>query len=196
MKNQTIRAFFAIELPENVRNEIDAFIRNCSNKLQSTFGGAKKHQKTKLRWVSKEHLHLTILFLGNINSEQLPEITEKAKTITHQCKPFTIRFRQLELFPSDQKPHVLSLKPEPAELITTLALKLKTAISQVGGTTLEKRPFQPHLTLARIKSSTLFNIQDIVVPEFCFKVKGFTLLQSKASHYHPLAHFEWCSISN
>ena len=57
-----IRTFIALELPEEVKKEIVEIQRRLVIK------------DAKIRWVSKENTHLTLIFLGGVEERLIPDI--------------------------------------------------------------------------------------------------------------------------
>jgi RNA 2',3'-cyclic 3'-phosphodiesterase len=134
-----IRSFIAIELPEEARKALA--------KIQESI---KKPNLKYLRWVSPSSIHLTLKFLGNIKPDKIDSITN---TITKSCagiNRFDLQIIGLGVFPNPKVPRVLwaGLKGDIDTLIK-LQQRVDDNLLPLGFTR-EKRPFSPHLTLARI----------------------------------------------
>ena len=94
--------------------------------------------------VPPQNLHLTLVFLGEVEQRQLESIIEQADEV--QGSSFSIKLTELGYFP---KPRVLWIGPHdtPEEAIE-LARQLKRIPRRLGFKT-ERRDFQAHLTIAR-----------------------------------------------
>ena len=69
MNQEEIRAFLALDLPEDVT----CFLGNISNRL--------KQSRVDVRWVNPTSIHLTLKFLGNIIGAQIPDIETALRPI-------------------------------------------------------------------------------------------------------------------
>jgi 2'-5' RNA ligase len=125
--SKTRRLFFALWPDAQVRGQLAAVSR---------------------RWVKRpvadDKLHMTLLFLGQRSEQEQACFCQAASKI--QCEPFELKMDYLGGWPragiqwlgTSQIPGVLS------GLVGSL-----TAVSEACGFEAEKRPFFPHITLAR-----------------------------------------------
>jgi len=136
-----IRSFLAIELPDNVR----AFLTKVSTDLKRAGGDVK--------WVRVESIHLTLKFLGNVRSEVLRGLEAEISTVLFNQKPFVLHVSGLGAFPHLRNPRVVwaGLRDASNSLVPMVA-RLEERLELVGFPK-EKRPFSPHLTLGRFRSS-------------------------------------------
>ena len=135
-----IRSFIAIELPEEARSGLGK-LRNELERVEHAF----------VKWVNPEGIHLTLKFLGSIPSKQVAEVGEAMEGATRGISPFHLEISGLGAFPNLKQPRVLWVGIS-GELDKLLGLQrnIDSALSPLGFTK-EKRPFVPHLTLARIR---------------------------------------------
>lgn len=104
----------------------------------------------EIRWTPLEQIHLTIQFLGYLHMDQLESLTAALKTLQH-CK-IQSEVEGLGAFPNLRRPAILwaGLK---GNLVSLQSLhQTALALTQQIGVQPENRPFQPHLTLARLKT--------------------------------------------
>ena len=135
----TIRSFIAIELPQSVIA------------LLKTIQAGVKTEALKAKWVRPENIHLTLKFLGNINTADTEKIATAMRNAVRDQGPFSLVAKGVGVFPGLRRPRVLwvGLNDRPGSL-----RKLQTALDDnlAGiGFPKEKRPFKGHLTLGRIK---------------------------------------------
>lgn len=154
-----MRVFVGFDLTSEPRREIEKLLK----KLQ------KKHWKVK--WEKPEKIHLTLAFLGNIKEKQLDLVRKACQEAVrilkqdpdfHQDdgggpvqsdKKIILSFKGLGCFPDYEWPRIiwLGLKGDLKSL-ASLQKNLRDRLENLGFKT-EKRSFEPHLTLGRIKKA-------------------------------------------
>jgi 2'-5' RNA ligase len=122
------------------------------------------------RLVAMEQLHLTLHFLGNVPSQQVPELRSALRL------PFgasELRFSHCERWPGG----LLVVSPDavPAAL-ADLHAALRDVLHRLGLPT-EARAFRPHITLARRHAGP---IPPAASPALHWKVRGYALVESGA----------------
>jgi 2'-5' RNA ligase len=133
-----VRSFVAIEV-ENP--DLSTFIENVQKRLQSL--------QSRVKPVDKDHVHITLKFLGEVQEDRIEEISAKLGEISRP--PFTFNVSGLGCFPHTRKPRVVYLDVGGgSEDIVELAASVERAMSELGFKK-EKRRFTPHATIARIK---------------------------------------------
>jgi 2'-5' RNA ligase len=95
------------------------------------------------RAVSAERLHITLLFLGTLESRQ-QACVEAAAARVHAA-PFTLVLDRIDYW---RHAGVLWLGPRPSAALDALHLAIAAAIAGCA-IPLETRPYRPHLTLMR-----------------------------------------------
>lgn len=136
-----MRLFVAIELPETIRPRVEALARNVSARIPDP--------GCVIRWVNPEQLHLTLKFIGECPDAMLARLKEALDQTARRHAPFGLAFGQLGTFSSGKSLRVLWLGTEDGtEAAEALAGDLQEAC-HAAGFALEKRPYHPHLTLAR-----------------------------------------------
>jgi RNA 2',3'-cyclic 3'-phosphodiesterase len=134
------RTFIALELDTTQQQFLGNIIRQGKQLLPD------------LRWVDPESIHLTLAFLGELNDQQLEKAIAAAQYAASISNPFAYRLSGLGTFGPPRQPRVLWMGvSEPSGALDVVYRALSLALEQRSFPT-EKRPFSPHLTLARIKS--------------------------------------------
>lgn len=120
--------------------------------LQVALSRVQMHSESGMRWVAPKNLHLTIRFLGDISEEQLERVYLAAVQAVQEAPgPFTLQVAGIGAFPSANQARVIwaglsgDLKPL-AQLYEIVQARLHEV-----GFAFEKRPFRPHITLARLR---------------------------------------------
>jgi RNA 2',3'-cyclic 3'-phosphodiesterase len=100
--------------------------------------------------VEEENIHITLKFLGEIPEEKTARVAELVKGIAF--KPFTLDFRGVGVFPAPSRPSVVwaGVAGEASEMLAVFT-ELEKGLKTLGFEP-ERRPFQPHVTLCRVRS--------------------------------------------
>ncbi|HHB90334.1 MAG TPA: RNA 2',3'-cyclic phosphodiesterase [Anaerolineae bacterium] len=137
----TYRLFIAINLPP----ELLVTLQTAQRRLQRQLAAFP------LRWSRPEGIHLTLKFLGETETTRIDAITEALARVAARHTAFELPVGGLGMFPNARRPHVLWVGVEDeARRLQKLARDVDRAMAQLGWPR-EKRPFNGHLTLARVK---------------------------------------------
>ncbi len=103
-----------------------------------------------VKTVEDENIHITLKFLGEIPEERTTRVAQLIKGIAF--KPFTLDFRGVGVFPSPSRPSVVwaGVTGEASEMLAVFT-ELERGLKALGFEP-ERRPFQPHVTLCRVRS--------------------------------------------
>ena len=134
-----MRVFIAVDLPNEIRNELAKLQRNL-NAVTDT-----------ARWVTPESIHVTLKFIGEIADKRMEEIDAALTGLT--WKSFAITVRGVGFFPGNRSPRVFWAGME-APTMQNLAEELDSRMERWGFEK-EKRKFRPHITLARARDSRI-----------------------------------------
>ncbi len=136
-----IRSFLSIELPKLILSKIEG----VQGDLRSTHAD--------VRWVSPEKIHLTLKFFGNIEVSRIDVIFKSIEEPVRNTLPFSVRVKGAGAFPSLKNPRVIWMGlADGIEMLISLQKEIEARLEKIGFEP-EDRPFQPHLTLGRMKSS-------------------------------------------
>ncbi len=142
---EAIRAFIAIELPEEVRQKLD----QVEKQIQAHAGEAARRA---VRWVPAGNMHLTLKFLGEVSTGNLESLSRMLQHEAGLHSGFEMTIGGLGAFPNVRRPRVIWVGSEaPAEL-TALQRAIEAETHKLGYP-VEERPFSPHLTLGRISQN-------------------------------------------
>jgi len=134
-----IRSFLAFELPEDIK------------KIVTRVSGEIRESSLDVRWVRPERIHLTVVFMGDIQSEQIPSMGEVLSAVCSSYEHFRISLKPLGCFPNSRSPRVIWLGIDgDLERMSRFRDDLQHALSPFGIKE-EERAFRPHLTLGRFK---------------------------------------------
>ena len=136
--SETIRAFIAFELPAHIVRIAAAVQKNLMD------------DGLKMRWVRPQNIHLTLKFFGELPTDDIGSVTRALTLATQDKTAMTLTVQGLGVFPNPRRPRVLwmGLGGE-VEQLGILQTAVEESLSAEGFKR-ERRPFRPHLTLARI----------------------------------------------
>lgn len=174
-----MRIFFAIAPSQDTLARVDRVFSVLRRRSQSD----------EIRWARVEQLHFTLKFLGEQANERVSSAIEAARKVALASSPFDLEIAALGAFPSPERPRVLWMgASEPsAGACVDLANRLDRELERAGFER-ERRPFHPHLTLARSKSreaerevSRLLEKAGEIGEVARERVEGFVLMKSELS---------------
>ena len=162
-----IRAFIAIELPEAVKSDLDAFILDLS-------GGTRDY-----RWCAPDNLHITVAFLGDVDYDSLVGINRAMETAVAATPAFPARLGPIGTFPSV----IWVGLSEGNQECEAIYKNLKPALLDAGFRLDDKR-YHPHVTLARSRRRMDFSEKNafeckILPKKNAFIVDGLVLFESR-----------------
>jgi len=104
-----------------------------------------------LKWIEPQNLHFTLRFLGQISPAQLARVRRATREGVREAEAFRISLAGIGAFPSARRPQVVWVGVAAGvEQLRDLARRLDDSLARERFPK-EPRPFQPHLTLARIR---------------------------------------------
>jgi 2'-5' RNA ligase len=119
-----------------------------------------KALRLKARWVRPQNIHLTLKFLGNIDSGEIEKTGRAMVDAAGDSAPFTLTIGGIGFFPDIKRPRVIWVGfGGEIQVLLNLQRKLEDRLATVGFPK-EKRSFKAHLTLGRIRQAVNPNIVD------------------------------------
>jgi len=138
--NPPVRAFFAIQLPELIKDNIKTNILELKQKFQNS----------NLKWVDSNNLHITLKFLGELDFHLVEEFANLADKRIKRTKPFELVVKGMGVFPQTKKARVIWIGCENIGPVMEIS-KMLEEIGTSLGLSSESREFSAHITIARIK---------------------------------------------
>jgi len=137
---QGIRCFLAVDISPQIKELVLQVRHKC------------KGHDLPLRWVNPDGIHLTLKFLGEIDPGLVDRIADTLDRAAPLSSDFTVSFKEVGAFPHARKARVLWLGVDRGrEELVALQRKIDHELDLRLKVDREKRPFTPHLTLARMK---------------------------------------------
>lgn len=161
-----IRLFTGLEIPPGVAEALDL--------LRGGLPGA--------RWIDRENYHVTLRFLGDIDDRTAAEAADALRGINRPA--FDLHLDGLTAFGGrNPRAVVASVAPEPA--LFDLQDEQERLMQRIGLKP-ESRKYTPHVTLARLRTSSSLDVADYLAGRGFFRtapfrVTEFVLFSARAS---------------
>jgi 2'-5' RNA ligase len=130
-----LRLFVAIEIPDAVKDAVEGAF------------AAWREAFPKARWVPRENMHVTLKFLGRTWPRLTDWVPDRVAEAAAEVPPLRARLHGVGSFPSAKRGRALWAAFEDPDRVAELASAIEAAL--VDEFPAEKRPFHPHLTVAR-----------------------------------------------
>jgi len=138
MPPSTLRTFLALLISDSTRRLLSQLIADLSPQLPG------------LKWTKPDLLHLTLAFLGDVDSQLIPALITSASEPLRSLQPFDVHWQGLGAFPKPNRAAILWAGVSTgAQSLIDLQRPLASALTQ-SGFNVDSR-FAPHITLARSK---------------------------------------------
>ena len=134
-----MRVFIAVPLPVDLKAKLVV--------LQQEF----RRLPVEATWVHEAGFHITLKFLGEVDSSQIEPIVSCMTETAQCCSPFSLTLAGVGVFPRESSPRVLWVGIQDATGFLKQMQQMLEAQLARAGYPREERPFAPHLTLARLK---------------------------------------------
>jgi len=185
------RVFIAINFPEDVKEEL--------GNIRDEF------PILPCRWTRKENLHLTLLFLGYLNDEEVLETCRIVKAVGERHSPFVFELNEISYGPPNKKvPRMVWASGKPVKELTKLNQDLENSLfEKISKDSEQGRSFAPHVTLAKIKQWQLREMELEEIPEINkeislrIPVESIEVMESELKREGPeYSILETCPLSS
>ena len=117
------------------------------------------HKEINLHWTPPQNFHVTLVFLGDTDESQIPEICRRIQTAVAAHPSFKVKIRGIDGFPVLNQARVLYLGVQCNQAILDLQGELENILKAPD----KREPnFVPHLTVARLRNPK--SCRDLVSP--------------------------------
>jgi len=197
------RIFIAINFPDEIKRELSDF--------------QSKWPELPVRWTKPENLHITLVFLGYLSDEELPEVLKITKEVASKHKQFSINLNKIFYGPPKKPPRMVWVEGEKNIELGNLQKDLEKSLlssedflsaealakAEAKEDVSENRPYSPHITLGRIKTWEFRQIEPEERPEInedislSFEVNSIEVMKSELKRGGPeYTILERCSLSS
>lgn len=109
----------------------------------------EKIRRINAKWVTKENLHITLKFLGNVDKDRVKEIEKELDCIREKYDELKFTITNLGAFPSLKLIRVLFYNIVPPEPFISLSKDIDSSLEKFNFK--KEEDFFPHITIARFK---------------------------------------------
>jgi RNA 2',3'-cyclic 3'-phosphodiesterase len=104
----------------------------------------------ELKWVESQLLHVTLLFLGDVDDREMVAVCKATTAAARREPPFALGVSGLGAFPNARRPKVLwGGITDGADSLLRLFADIAAPLVDAGIYRPEERGYNPHLTLGR-----------------------------------------------
>ena len=179
-----IRSFISLEIP-------DAALTSILNLRDEKLGKLEN-----VRWEGKEKLHLTLKFLGDINSEMIAAYAQSVEKIVGNYECMKLSFNEFGIFKRRNEYKILWIGLKENLKLLDLVNDIESAFIEFGFEK-ENRKYNSHVTLLRFRgyedTEKIVSLTELKVPELEFTANKLTLYESmltpNGSVYRSLKNF-------
>lgn len=186
MGRNKVRAFLAVEISPDVREQLERLI------------GRFERAGARVKWVEPKNLHLTVKFLGDIDLTDSAQICLKLNKVLAEVPPFSVSIHGTGAFPNNGRPRTLWVGVQDGhQELVDLQQRVEDALAELHYRK-EGRRFEPHLTFGRVREGR-DELKTLVAEHAdfhagIFDVEELVLFSSeltpKGPIYDPLGHIE------
>jgi 2'-5' RNA ligase len=175
-----MRLFVAATLP--------AKIREALAKIQEDF------KEFPARWVKKENLHITVVFIGEIKDPHcVKKISRALMRSAEKSKKIHLETSGTALFPNEHKARVLAVNlAGETEALQMLAEEIKQRLREEK-INFDEKILHPHITIARLKRvhprrrrKIRQGAAEYEAPRESFEVDQIALMESELTAANPV----------
>ena len=134
-----IRSFLAFEIPEEIKPTVSSIYRGL------------RDSSLDVRWVREENIHITVIFMGNVEEKYLDSIGKVVERACSKYAPFKIRAKGAGVFSNLRNAKVLWIGVEgDIERLGYFKESIQKKLKPFGIKE-ESRRFSPHITVGRFR---------------------------------------------
>jgi len=181
------RIFVAINLPGDIKKELGSY--------------AEKYPELPAKWASKDNLHITLEFLGNLTNEEVGEVCVTVKEVVKRHGDFSLNINKIcyagvrpgsDIGLTPRIPRMIWAEGEKSKELSALREDLENSLLEKVRFVPENRIFAPHITLARINAWEWKSIEPEERPEInenidlLFTVESIDVMESEMKKDGPI----------
>lgn len=136
-----LRTFIALDLGQPIRERLTALQEQIAR------SGAT------VKWVEADNLHVTLLFLGEVDQRDVIDVCRAVAKVAEGFKPFALRVEKTGAFPNLRRPRIVWVGVgQGSREVCALHDALEKPLLELGCYRREERQYTPHITLGRIRT--------------------------------------------
>ena len=139
-----------------------------------------------VKWVEASNIHLTLKFLGEVERENIKQISDALSEVSHSFGQFSFFYEGINGLPNKRNAKVIFISAINTENIVNLMIRLDEKLVEFGFK--KERTHIPHLTLGRIKGHgvNLETVQGLNFNRIDVNASGILLMKSTLTPQGPI----------
>ena len=173
------RIFIAINLPADIKKQLFLY--------------SEKWPELPAKWTSKDNLHITLEFLGDLTDVEIGDACQIVGEVAKRHGPFSINLNKVVYGPPKKNPpRLVWVNGEKSEELADLKEDLQEALLEKVAFKPEGKNFITHITLARILEMEFRNFDLEERPEInedidlVFSVESIEVVESELKRGGPV----------
>lgn len=135
-----LRTFLAIDVGDEIRERLVSLQEKLAIEAPD------------VKWVERENLHVTLLFLGDVDQRETIDICRAAQKAVEAMPSFAMTIEGAGCFPNPRRPRTLWVGVgKGAREVTAVHDAIETPLLDLGCYRREARAYTPHVTLGRVR---------------------------------------------
>ncbi len=116
-----------------------------------------------IKWTSPDNIHITLAFLGDTDEKMIKPIISMLNDRCREVSKFELSIRGAGVFKNFHDPRIIWTGIDPSDELIKLNALIINGLRELD-IKLEGRPFNPHLTIGRIKHlNDSENLKNLIV---------------------------------
>jgi 2'-5' RNA ligase len=141
-----MRLFVAVEIAPAVAAAAASLIERLRDRA------SRLAPLSRITWMTADRLHVTVRFIGHVDADRADAVSQ-ALAPPLRLDAFELIVAGIGTFPRKGPPRVVwSAMADGRELLLAIEQRVSERLARVG-IVAEERPYNPHLTLARIREA-------------------------------------------
>jgi len=177
---EKVRSFIAV----NLNPEIKEYLTSLQDHLNVP--------ESKIKWVEKNNLHLTMKFLGYISLKETELIKSILKEISSRYRSFFMKLSSnIGILPTYRMPRIIWVGvKEGADQLSELYNSIETVLHKEGFPG-ENKEFSSHITIGRVKfikdkANFIQMLKIVKVSNLFQEVRSIDFMESKLTPNGPI----------
>ena len=145
-----------------------------------------KNKITGIKWVKRENLHLTLKFLGEVDTATFQMVKESIENIGSKEKKFNFSIASISGFPTKKSSRVMFIGIDKGrDKIQELMKKIDEEMNHIGFK--KEKNYVPHITIGRVRFGhiSLERLNDNFPPIEAYAL-GVEIIKSELTKLGPI----------
>jgi 2'-5' RNA ligase len=135
-----VRTFLGIDLGAKTRDQLVSLQQDLATVASD------------VKWVESENLHLTLLFLGEVEQREVLDICRATQKAIEELQAFSMSVEGAGCFPNPRRPRTLWMGiGAGSEQVCAVHDAIEAPLLDMGSYRRETRAYVPHVTLGRVR---------------------------------------------